>query len=125
MCFAQPTAESGALSRQLAGELRERVLTGPLTRSTRHTPDTPEGLRAELADIRRQGYAFCPGYVHEDALGIAAPIRDGKGSVVAALAVIVPDDAGARAMVPVVRTAALGVSRTLAASTCGLPAAKP
>ncbi|MFF7883982.1 IclR family transcriptional regulator [Streptomyces sp. NPDC020794] len=108
-----------------AGELRERVLTGPLPGSTRRTPDTPERLRAELVDIRRQGYAFCPGYVHEDALGIAAPVRDERGLVVAALAVIVPNDSGARAMVPVVRTAALGVSQTLAASTRGLPVGRP
>ncbi|NGO09930.1 IclR family transcriptional regulator, partial [Streptomyces sp. HC44] len=77
------------------------------------TPATPARLRAVLAEVRWQGYAYCPGYVHPDALGVAAPVRDARGDVVAALAVIVPNDAGASSVVPVVRTAARGVSRAL------------
>ena len=93
--------------------LRERILAGPLTTYTPRTPATPAQLRAILADVRQQGYAYCPGYVHEEALGIAAPVRGGDGTVKAALAVIVPNDAGAQAVVPVVRTAARGISRAL------------
>ncbi|MFD7711082.1 IclR family transcriptional regulator [Streptomyces sp. NPDC059786] len=96
-------------------DLRRRVLDGPLHRYTADTPATPALLRAELAEVRRQGYAFCPGYVHPVALGIAAPVRDARGDVVAALAVIVPNEAGATSVVPVVRTAARGVSRALGA----------
>jgi DNA-binding IclR family transcriptional regulator len=93
--------------------LRERILVGPLTTYTPRTPATPAELRAILADVRQQGYAYCPGYVHEEALGIAAPVRGGDGTVIAALAVIVPNDASAQAVVPVVRTAARGISRAL------------
>ncbi len=93
--------------------LRERILAGPLTTYTPRTPATPAQLRAILADVRQQGYAYCPGYVHEEALGIAAPVRGGDGTVAAALAVIVPNDASAQAVVPVVRTAARGISRAL------------
>ncbi|WP_367318220.1 IclR family transcriptional regulator [Streptomyces sp. HUAS ZL42] len=93
--------------------LRERILAGPLTTYTPRTPATPAQLRAILADVRQQGYAYCPGYVHEEALGIAAPVRGGDGTVIAALAVIVPNDASAQAVVPVVRTAARGISRAL------------
>ncbi|MEU6142697.1 IclR family transcriptional regulator [Streptomyces sp. NPDC047081] len=96
-------------------DLRERLLDGPLERFTTDTPATAARLRAELADIRRQGYAHCPGYVHPDALGIAAPVRDARGDVVAALAVIVPNEEGASSIVPVVRTAARGISRALGA----------
>ncbi|MCX4409933.1 MULTISPECIES: IclR family transcriptional regulator [unclassified Streptomyces] len=96
-------------------ELRRRVLDAPLQRYTPDTPATPARLRAVLADVRLQGYAYCPGYVHPDALGIAAPVRDAHGEVVAALAVIVPNEAGAMSVVPVVRTAARGVSRALGA----------
>lgn len=96
-------------------DLQERVLAGPLRGYTPHTITTATALRPTLAAIRKQGYAYCPGYVHEDALGIAAPVRDGAGDVVAALSVIVPNDAGAASIVPVVRTAARGVSRALAA----------
>ncbi|MFI7501727.1 IclR family transcriptional regulator [Streptomyces sp. NPDC049687] len=102
--------------------LQEHVLAGPLRGYTRHTITTATALRSTLADIRKQGYAYCPGHVHEEALGIAAPVRDGRGDVVAALSVIVPNDARAASIVPVVRTAARGVSRALAARDArGLP----
>ncbi|MFD5266235.1 IclR family transcriptional regulator [Streptomyces sp. NPDC058335] len=103
-------------------ELQERILAGPLPAHTRHTITTATVLRSTLAAVRQQGYAYCPGYFHEDALGIAAPVRDVRGDVVAALSVIVPNDAGAVSVVPVVRTAARGISRALAARGArGLP----
>ncbi|WP_280890832.1 hypothetical protein [Streptomyces sp. LBL] len=68
---------------------------------------------------RRQGYAYVPGYVHLDALGVAEAVRDARGEVVAAPAVIVPNEAGASSVVPVVRTAASGVSRALGAPATG------
>ncbi|MER7574879.1 IclR family transcriptional regulator [Streptomyces sp. NPDC126514] len=94
-------------------DLRQRICDGPLTA---YTPATPAGLRATLAEVRRQGYASCPGFVHADALGVAAPVRGADGAVVAALSVIVPQDARAQTVVPVVRTAARGISRALAGS---------
>ncbi|MET9994831.1 IclR family transcriptional regulator [Streptomyces mutabilis] len=94
-------------------DLKERILAGPLTTYTPATPATPVRLRALMAEIRQQGYAYCPGYVHVEALGIAAPVRGADGTVVAALSVIVPDEPGAQAIVPVVRTAARGISRAL------------
>jgi DNA-binding IclR family transcriptional regulator len=94
-------------------DLKERVLAGPLTAYTPDTPATPARLRALLAEIRQQGYAYCPGYVHAEALGVAAPVRGADGTVVAALSVIVPNEAGAQALVPVVRMAARGFSRAL------------
>lgn len=96
-------------------DLRRRMLDEPLHRYTLNTPATAARLRAVLAEVRRHGYAYCPGYVHPDVLGIAAPVRDARGEVVAALAVIVPNEAGAASVVPVVRTAARGVSRALGA----------
>jgi len=96
-------------------DLRKRVLDGPLQGYTPSTPATAARLRAVLAEVRRQGYAYCPGFVHPDALGVAAPVRDARGEVVAALAVIVPNEAGASSVVTVVRTAARGVSRALGA----------
>ncbi|MFE0450193.1 IclR family transcriptional regulator [Streptomyces sp. NPDC058914] len=94
-------------------DLKERVLAGPLTAYTRATPAAPVRLRALLAEIRQQGYAYCPGYVHGEALGIAAPVRGAQGTVVAALSVIVPNDVRGQAVVAVVRTAARGFSRAL------------
>ncbi|WP_437014028.1 IclR family transcriptional regulator domain-containing protein [Streptomyces sp. enrichment culture] len=81
----------------------------------RPRPRPPARLRAAFAGVRQQGDAYCPGHVHEEALGVAAPVRGADGRVVEALSVVVPDDAGARGVVPVVRTAARGVSRALGA----------
>lgn len=102
-------------------DLKERILAERLTAYTPRTPATTGRLRAALAEVRQQGYAYCPGYVHDEALGIAAPIRDHAGAVVAALAVIVPNEAGARAIVPVVRTAARGISRALEGKRAASP----
>ena len=63
--------------------------------------------------MRRQGYALLAGHVHDDATGIAVPVRDGLGEVVAALSVIVPNDDRAVSAVPALLAAARGVSRSL------------
>ncbi|MFL4909247.1 IclR family transcriptional regulator C-terminal domain-containing protein [Streptomyces sp. MMS24-I2-30] len=94
-------------------DIKERALAAPLTVYTSGTPATPARLRSLLVDVRLRGFAYCPGFVHEEALGIAAPVRAGKGEVIAALSVIVPNEAAGRAVVPVVRTAARGLSRVL------------
>ena len=95
-------------------ELQERVLAGPLRRYTANTITTPRALRAALAAVRRDGYAYTPGHIHEDALGIAVPVRDGRRTVVAAIAAIVPNEPEARGVVPALRAASLGLTRTLA-----------
>jgi DNA-binding IclR family transcriptional regulator len=93
--------------------LQERVLARPLFFTyTANTISTPRRLRAVLAEVRRQGFAFCLGHVHEDALGIAVPVRDGA-VVVAALSAIVPVDADGKAVIGVLTAAAQGISRSL------------
>jgi len=94
-------------------DLQERILAGPLPRYTPQTIGAPAALRGALAEVRRQGYACLPGHVHEDALGIAVPVRDGRSAVVAALAAIVPVGTGAKTVVGVLSTAARGITRTL------------
>ncbi|MFI6875139.1 IclR family transcriptional regulator [Streptomyces sp. NPDC050400] len=101
--------------------LRERVLSEPLPRYTDNTPSTDTELRSRLAQVRRQGFSYCPGFVHDDALGVAAPVRDARGTVIAAFSVIVPNEPGAAAVVPVVRTAARGLSRALGAQAADAP----
>ena len=61
----------------------------------------PGELRRRLADVRRQGFVLCPGFLHVDATGIAVPVRDETGHVAAAVSVIVPNDEHARGYVPV------------------------
>jgi DNA-binding IclR family transcriptional regulator len=93
-------------------ERAERVLAGPLRRFTPRTPAEPAQLRGLLADIRRQGYALCPGFLHPDAAGIAVPVRAG-GAVVAAVSAVVPNDEQAYQRVPLLMAAARGISRVL------------
>jgi DNA-binding IclR family transcriptional regulator len=94
-------------------ELRERVLGRALERYTDATVTDPERLRATLGETRRRGYALLPGHVHPDAAGVAVPVRNALGDVVATLSVIVPNDGRARTHVPVLVAAARGVSRAL------------
>ncbi|MGX5656387.1 IclR family transcriptional regulator [Geodermatophilus nigrescens] len=94
-------------------EVQERVLARPLERLTPATVSSPAQLRALLAQVRRQGWALLPGFVHADATGVAVPVRDGLGEVVAALSVIVPNDDRAASAVPVLLAAARGIGRSL------------
>jgi DNA-binding IclR family transcriptional regulator len=94
-------------------ELRDEVLAGPL-KAYRGAAADSVTLRRTLADIRKNGYAFCPGFVDEETTGIAVPVRR-AGQVIAALAVIVPNDGNARTQIPALLAAARGVSRVLSA----------
>jgi DNA-binding IclR family transcriptional regulator len=94
-------------------DVQERVLAGPLR------PVTPAGyrsstqLRAALAEVRRTRSAVLDGHQHPDATGVAVPVRDGRGDVVAALSVIVPNDGRGAGLVPLLSATALGISRAL------------
>jgi DNA-binding IclR family transcriptional regulator len=78
-----------------------------------------------LEQVRRQGYALLAGHVHEHATGIAVPVRNGLGEVVAALSVIVPNDERAVAAVPALLAAARGVGRSLPGSEALPPHGTP
>jgi DNA-binding IclR family transcriptional regulator len=94
-------------------ELQDRVLARPLESRTPATITDPDRLRATLDGVRRQGYALLAGHVHPEATGIAVPVRNGLGDVVAALSVIVPNDARAASAVPALLAAARGIGRAL------------
>lgn len=71
--------------------------TVALARSTLrpHTPRSimdPAAFEAELAQIRRQGYATCEGEWVENANSIAVPVRDASGRIVAGIGVAGPAD---------------------------------
>ncbi|WP_454320381.1 IclR family transcriptional regulator domain-containing protein [Streptomyces phaeoluteigriseus] len=59
--------------------LRERILACPPHAYTPHTITTATTLRPTLAAVRQQGYAYCPDYFQEDALDVAALVRDAGG----------------------------------------------
>ena len=115
-----PTSSSGVvLLAHAPRELQEQVLAAPLR------PVTPAGfgssvqLRAALAEVRRSSAAVLDGHQHPDATGVAVPVRDGDGRVVASLSVIVPNDGRGATLVPLLLATALGVSRVLTGSPSG------
>lgn len=74
-------------------DVRERVLAQPLAPVTPETIVDPTALRRELAEIRALGRAVAPGYVDAVSTGVAVPLRDETGTVIAALSVVLPRDA--------------------------------
>jgi DNA-binding IclR family transcriptional regulator len=95
----------------------DQVLAKGLPKSTPHSQTDPDEFRAELEQVRRQGYAINRGGFHEQASGIAAPIRDRHQRVVASIAVGVPTSRMAEERIPelveAVLTAASAVSTQL------------
>ncbi len=65
--------------------LEARLATMELKRLTEHTVTTREGLRTELAQVRRQGFVVSDGELETGLRGVAAPIRDRTGEVFAAV----------------------------------------
>ncbi|MGY1856930.1 IclR family transcriptional regulator [Modestobacter sp. SYSU DS0290] len=93
--------------------VQERVLAQPLHPVTPAGLRTAAELRAALAEVRRTQAAVLAGHQHPDATGVAVPVRDGGGQVVAALSVIVPTDGRAAELVPLLLATARGIGRTL------------
>jgi DNA-binding IclR family transcriptional regulator len=107
--------------------LVKQVLAKPLPRMTDRTITSRKELLKELEAIRARGYATSHGERFEDALGLAAPIFDSTGWVVAVLNVAGPNyrftDASVAKYAPkVIQLAdqvslALGYRRSLALSS--------
>ncbi|MFV2195007.1 IclR family transcriptional regulator domain-containing protein [Nocardiopsis sp. LOL_012] len=103
----------------------ERVLGSPLRAYTPATLTGERELRAEIAEVRRRGFAFCPGHIHSDATGLAVPVRR-DGHVVAALGLVVPNDDSAWALSRPLMLAGLSLSRALSGTVPeGPPSGSP
>ena len=70
--------------------LRNQLFEHPLTRITPATIVSRKPLEAELAAIRRQGYALSRGELVTDVAGMAAPVFDHSAAVCAALTISGP-----------------------------------
>jgi DNA-binding IclR family transcriptional regulator len=102
-------------------EPRERYLGQPLERLTPNTITDAEQLRAELAQIRRQGYAWTNGEGDVDVVGVAAPIRDQHDELVASICVFgpafrMPTEAAAGALITGTQAMAARISAHLRGS---------
>lgn len=71
----------------------EAYIAGIAGRLRRHTPKTitdPDELRRDLQRVRSNGFAVNRGEWRETVWGVASPIHDGRGTVVAAIGVSGP-----------------------------------
>lgn len=69
----------------------ERVCKGPLQKFTARTITDPKLLRRELDLTRERGYSLNHGEYRGEIVGVAAPIRDHLGNVVAAISMSGPE----------------------------------
>jgi DNA-binding IclR family transcriptional regulator len=103
----------------------DAVLAEPLIAYTQHTITDPVRLRGELARVRKQGYAINPGEYRGEIVGIAAPVRDHRGEVVAGVSVSGPsyrfNVTRAKSFAPAVMKAAESISRKLGWSQQAAP----
>jgi DNA-binding IclR family transcriptional regulator len=94
---------AGAANKVLLAHLPEEtvaeVLSGSLPRITSRTITDPHRLRAELALIRRRGFAYSVGELTPQIAGVAVPIL-GAGQLMGALAVAGPASRLTAARIP-------------------------
>ena len=95
----------------------DKVLAAPLEARTSKTLTDPRRIRALLRDIAAKGYSVTKSENHPEIGGIAAPIRDHVGHVVASCGVAIPAFRMDRELVdrcvPHVLKAAAGISADL------------
>ena len=107
----------------------EAILQRGLPRLTRLTITNPDALRRDLATIRAQGYSVTFGESHDGVHGVAAPIRDHTGRVVASVSVLAPAVRIPRSRIPEliekVTETARRISRDLGYAGPAAPAADP
>jgi DNA-binding IclR family transcriptional regulator len=84
------TSTGKVLLANLNAEERQKILSQPLNMFTPHTEIDPDALERALEVIREQGYAISYEEFEEGLVGIAAPIKDHTGNVMAALSVSGP-----------------------------------
>ncbi|MCG8543002.1 MAG: IclR family transcriptional regulator [Alphaproteobacteria bacterium] len=95
----------------------DAALAPPLTSSTPRTVTEPSSLKTILESVRRDGVAVVKGETYEERAGVAAPIRDHTGHVIAACGVAVPvfrlNDALIEILIATAKEAARRISHDL------------
>lgn len=86
---AHATAVGQAILAHLP-EVAARVTRGRLEPYTPRTITHGEDLAAELAEIRRRGYAINNGQLYPETAGVAAPVFDPTGAVIGSIGITGP-----------------------------------
>ncbi|HEY8287994.1 MAG TPA: IclR family transcriptional regulator, partial [Acetobacteraceae bacterium] len=109
--------------------VQTQVLAQRLPRFTPATRTDPAWIAADLQRIRTRGYLVTSDEVTAGAVGIACPVRDASGQVVAVLHVSAPSlrmrPPRPRALVPLIADAALKLSQALGADASPAPQDQP
>ena len=96
-------------------DVRERVLAAPLPQVAKETVTDAAALRRLLAHVRRDGYVVARGSIEAVSTGVAVPVRDRTGEVIAALSVVLPRDAPAEQAIAALLQASRGIRSDLSA----------
>lgn len=92
----------------------DEYLGRSLKKYTAHTITDPQKIRQRLAYIRTSDVVRVDEELHVGVISVASPVRGKTGKTIAAISVVVPvTHTGSRALEPMVRIAALGISRVL------------
>lgn len=75
----------------LSARERKALLSDPLVQLTSRTVSDSKELERQLIEIWDQGYGVSEGEMEEGLNAVAAPVRDSRGKVVAALSVSAPE----------------------------------
>lgn len=97
-----------------APDFQDKLLALPLRPVSTETITDPRLLREKLAEVRRLGYAIAPGYIESVSTGIAVPVQDGSGRVIAALSAVMPRGLEReQTTVAALRRAASGITKAI------------
>ncbi len=89
---AAPVFARIALAWSSPAEVESFIAQNNLQRFTRTTKTDPDGLRADLRQIRRDGYSISVGEYYLANTAIAAPVFSAPGKVEATMCLVVPID---------------------------------
>lgn len=104
----------------------DQLVAQGLTSLTPKTITDPDALRRATAEIRRLGYALSQEESSPGTASVAAPIFGPSREIIASVSVVVPASTfNPRALIPVVRAVALGISRGLQTPSRRPPGARP
>jgi IclR family KDG regulon transcriptional repressor len=114
------------LAGQSAGKI-DQFLKQPLARCTAATITNPAKLRRELEITRQRGYGLSAGEWFDDVFAVAAPVRDHRSQVMAAVAVACPPSRWSartiKTMAAACQCAAEAISRGMGHSEVGIGSA--
>lgn len=99
-------------------EVQEAFLASRFTRHTAGTITDPKAMRRLLAQVRQQGYAVAVSGIIEPSSGVAVPVENPRGDVIATVGVVTPaGEENLPSTVPALKAAAAEVTRALASPT--------